>query len=221
MSQLLQQSLVNDPRYIEHFSGLTIYGVAGTNGSGKDLLMDILEESGFLIYRTGDNLRQISKAVFQTTKRGGNESPMGRIANAERAFYPGGMAELGLLDWWVKAGHLPLELRPRGLAIGSIRSVSEVERLKQLGGQLIVVDAPAEVRYERLKHRGRYYEKSISYEDFLKEEAAELAEGETDPTKFGMAAVIQMADMTLENATAHAASFKKIVQEKLLVTSGQ
>ncbi len=213
---MLQQDLVRNPQYIERFSGLRIYGVAGTNGSGKDLLMDILEESGFLVYRAGDHLRQISKAVFQTTQRGGNDSPVGRIANAERAFYPGGMVDLGLFDWWAKADHLPADLKPRGLVIGSIRGIGEATRLQELGGQLVVVDAPLKVRYERLKNRGRYYEQSISYENFVKEEAAELAKGETDPKKFGMAAVIQMADIMLDNSTTDLKVLRQIIHERLL-----
>lgn len=219
MNMLPQQSLVNDPSYIESFANITVYGVAGTNGSGKDLLLEILEEHGFYLYNTGDNLRQISRPVFHTTKRGGNKSPVGRIANAERAFYPGGMVDLGFLDWWMKVDHLPTELKPRGLVIGSIRGVGEAERLKAFGGKLVVVDAPIEIRYKRLKDRGRHYEQSISFEEFVKEEAAELAEGETDPTKFGMAAVIRMADITLENA-ASVNEFRQDIQHKLLKPLG-
>jgi len=212
---LLQQELVHDSRYHASFNGVTIYGVAGTNGSGKDLLMDFLVEHGFLGFNTGDSLRQISQAVFKTTQRGGNDTPVGRIANTERATYPGGMVELGLLDWWVRVAHLPEELRPKGLVIGSIRGVGEAKRLKEFGGKLVVVDADPEIRYGRLKTRGRFYEKSVSYEQFLEEEAKEMAVGETDPTKFGMAAVIDMADIRIENNGSDIEAFRHAVAKIL------
>src|ERR1700743_2390367 len=124
--KMQQQELVRDPGYRESFKDVTIYGVAGTNGSGKDSLMDLLVEChNFLLFNTSNSLRQISQAVFQSIDRGGNDSPLGRVGNAFRVAYPGGMVELGLLDWWTRAGVLPAELMPRGLVIGSIRGTGE------------------------------------------------------------------------------------------------
>src|SRR5579883_2043984 len=133
----LQQAIVQDQRYLDAFRGVTIYGVAGTNGSGKDSLMELLVEKGFYCFNTSAALRQISNAVFQSTARGGNETPMGRVGNAVRAAYPGGPVELGLLNWWLQCSVLPKELQPKGLVIGSIRAVGEAKRLKQVGGKLI------------------------------------------------------------------------------------
>ena len=205
---LLQQELVHDPRFLESFKGITIFGVAGTNGSGKDSLMDMLvERHGFLLFNTSNSLRQISQAVFQSTERGGNDKPMGRVGNAFRTIYPGGMVELGLLDWWVRANVLPTDLQPKGLVIGSIRGTGEVARLKTVGGKLIVVDADPHVRYERLTNRRRD-DDPMTFEQFQDNEAAEMAVGETDPTKFGMAAVIDMADIRIENNGGEIEAFK-------------
>lgn len=204
---LFQQEIVNDPRYIESFKGVTIYGVAGTNGSGKDSLMDMLVEHGFLMFNTSDSLRQISMAVFKSIDRGGNNAPLGIVGNAFRTAYPGGMVELGLLDWWMRAGALPAELRPKGLVIGSIRGTGEAKRLKEVGGKLIVVDADPRVRYERLTGRGRA-DDNITFEQFMEKEAGDMAVGETDPTKFGMAAVIDMADIRIENNGNDIEAFK-------------
>jgi dephospho-CoA kinase len=202
-----QQKFVQSPRYRESFEGITMYGVAGTNGSGKDLLMDLLVEHGFLCFNTSDSLRQISQAVFQSIDRGGNESPLGRVGNAFRTAYPGGMVELGLLDWWIRAGVLPAELQPRGLIIGSIRGTGEAKRLKEFGGKLIVVDADPHVRFERLQSRGRA-DDDITFAQFVEKEAGDMAVGETDPTKFGMAAVIDMADIRIENNGGDINAFK-------------
>ena len=209
-----QQKLVQSPEYQDAFTNVIIYGVAGTNGSGKDLLMDLLVERGFLCFNTSNSLRQIAQAVFQSTDRGGNDAPMGRVGNAFRAAYPGGMVELGLLDWWLRAGVLPAELRPKGLVIGSIRGTGEVRRLHEFGGKLIVVDADPHVRFKRLQGRGRA-DDSVTFEQFAEKEAADMAVGQTDPTKFGMAAVIDAADIRIENNGSDIEAFKAEVQNTL------
>lgn len=195
---LPQQELVRAKEYLDSFKGTTIYGVAGTNGSGKDALMDLLVEYGFFCFNTSNNIRQVSQAVFNSIDRGGNDSPLGRIGNAYRVAYPGGMVELGLLDWWMRVGVLPAELHPKGLVVGSIRGTGEAKRLKEFGGKLIVVDADPHVRFGRLQGRGRA-DDNITFEQFVEKEAGDMAVGETDPTKFGMAAVIDMADIRIEN----------------------
>lgn len=212
---MLQQELTRDKRFKQAFEGVTIYGVAGANGSGKDITLDIMAEAGFFAFNVGDALRQISKAVMGTTQRGGNDSPTGRIANAQRALYDGGMVTVGLIDYWTRILHMPKELQTKGLVIGSIRAVGEVEALKQFGGKLIVVEGSPQVRYQRVVGRGRSYEKQISFEQFMKEEDAEMARGETDPTKFGMAQVIEMGDITISNDSDDLEIFKANVRRNL------
>lgn len=215
----LYSQLVHDERFKQAFQGVTLYGVAGTNGSGKDTALDVLAENGFFVFNTGDTLRQITTAVMGTTQRGGNTSPTGTIANWQRTTYPGGMVTVGLIDYWTRILHMPMELHPKGLAIGSIRSVSEAQALKDFGGKLIVVTADAQVRYERVIGRGRAYEKAISFEQFESEEKAEMGYGETDPTKFGMAQVIEMADITIDNSTDDIDAFSEVVKETLKLSS--
>jgi len=208
----LQQEILQDPRYRDSLGGITLYGVAGTNGSGKDSLMELLIDRGFLCFNTSDNLREISQAVFNSIDRGGNDAPLGRVGNAFRTVYPGGMVELGLLKWLVGVDVLPEELRPRGLVIGSIRGTGEAQRLREFGGKLIVIDADPRVRFNRLQGRGRD-DDNINFEQFLEKEAGDMAVGETDPTKFGMAAVMDMADIRIENSGDDVDAFKaKAVQ---------
>jgi dephospho-CoA kinase len=212
---MMQQELVHDPRFLDSFKGITIYGVAGTNGSGKDSLMNMLvQRHGFLLFNTSNSLRQIAQAVLNSIDRGGNDAPLGRVGNAFRTAYPGGMVELGLLDWWMRVGALPKDLKPNGLVLGSIRGTGEAKRLKEVGGKLIVVDADPHVRYGRLSGRGRADDK-ITFEQFLEKEAGDMAVGETDPTKFGMAAVIDMADIRIENNGNDIEAFKDQADEAL------
>lgn len=211
----LYDELVADSRYLDAFKNVTIYGVAGTNGSGKDTVLDVLGELDFYTFNNGDALRKISLLALGSTGRGSNDAPAPRIANVQRARYPGGMVELGLLQYWIQVLHLPPELQPAGLATGSIRGVNEAKRLKQLGGKLIVTDADPLVRYERFKNRGRYYEKSISFEQFQAEELGEMGTPESDPTKLGMAEVISMGDITITNDSSDIEAFKQQVRERL------
>ncbi len=211
----LHKQLVNDPRFKQAFTDVPLFGVAGSNGSGKDTVLTAFAESGFFVFNTGDALRQITTAVMGTTQRGGNDSPTGRIANAQRAIYPGGMVTLGMIDYWARVLHMSPELRPKGLAIGSIRSVSEAQTLKDFGGKLIVVDADPKVRYERVVVRGRTYEKEISFEQFMAEDESEMGKGETDPTKFGLAQVLRMGDIHLDNNHASVDGFIQAAKREL------
>ncbi len=211
----LHNELVHDPRFRQAFAGVSLFGVAGSNGSGKDTILAMFAESGYFVFNTGDALRQITTAAMNTTQRGGNNSPTGRIANAQRTTYPGGMVSLGLIDYWARILHMSPELRPRGLVIGSIRAVGEAETLKDFGGKLICVDADPRVRYERVVNRGREYESQISFEQFVAEDSAEMGITETDPTKFGLAQVMKMADFSLDNSEQNIAEFVEHARQKV------
>jgi hypothetical protein len=49
----------------------------------------------------------------------------------------------------------------------------------------------------------------------MAEEEAEMGRGETDPTKFGMAQVIDMGDIVVPNNTSNMEEFTKAVAKKL------
>jgi dephospho-CoA kinase len=215
----LHSELVNDPRFKDAFKEVQVFGIAGSNGSGKDVLLDMFAESGYFTFNTGDNLRQMALASMGTTQRGGNQSPMGRTANAQRAAYPGGMVSLALLDFWARILHMPQDLRPKGLAIGSIRAVGEAQTLKDFGGKLIIVDADPHVRYDRVVTRARYYEGQITFEQFMHEDEAEMGRGETDPTKFGIAQVMDMADIRLDNSHDSVNDFMAYARKELGITT--
>jgi dephospho-CoA kinase len=212
----LYSYLVNNPEYLNCFKNTTVIGVAGTNAAGKDSLMDLLKEGGYLVYNAGEHLRQVTIAALGYMGRGGNETPEGRTANAQRVRYPGGMVELGMIDWWARVAHLPEDLRPRGLVIGSIRGTGEAKRLHQIGGKLVLVDADRDIRYQRVASRQRADEPNISFEQFCKNEDAELAVGQTDPTKFGMAAVIESSDIVINNNGNDIDAFKREIKRILL-----
>ena len=63
--------------------------------------------------------------------------------------------------------------------------------------------------------RGRADDKQLTFDEFMERENAEMAVGKTDPTRFGMAAVIDMADIRIENNSNDLEEFKRQVETVL------
>lgn len=82
--------------------------------------------------------------------------------------------------------------------VDSIRNPAEVVELRTVPGfSLVAVDAPARVRYERLRLRDRIGDPE-TWEAFQAMEAAELASD--DPTTQQLVATLEMADYSIENS---------------------
>ncbi|PID32742.1 hypothetical protein CR956_00845 [Candidatus Saccharibacteria bacterium] len=166
-----------------------IIGVAGTNGSGKDTLGDLLaaekdyinvslsdilraelDKQGKL--HTRENLSGVSRRIRETE---GDGSMSKRVINQYRE-------------------------SERGLCITSIRAPGEAAEIQQSGGIVVWVYADEHIRYERIRSakRGRGETDIISFEEFLRQEAAEMT-----PTEQGgglnMEAVKNRADIHLKN----------------------
>lgn len=175
-----------------------LIGLAGTLGSGKDLLAKILSsEFGFTHISTSDLVRQVAME-----QRGSNERPiLFEVATTCRQEFGGGyFVELGLDQ-------------PRPLVISGIRSLGEMNSLKNAGGVMVFVDAPLELRYSRMISRARDQEAQISLEDFKERETKELYSGPLD-TDFNIKALGQQADIKLDNSSSieefHRAAIKSL-----------
>ena len=88
--------------------------------------------------------------------------------------------------------------KPHPLVITGIRSLGEAKELKNHGGVLLFVDAPSEVRYERMRSRNRDAEVGLTLEQFQANEAQEWHQGETD-ADFNLRDIKAMADITIDN----------------------
>ena len=85
---------------------------------------------------------------------------------------------------------------PKNAVFEAIRHPAELATLRRLPGFLLIsVDAPREMRYERIKQRGRG-DNLGSYEAFCEIEDQQLSGSGTD---MQMAAVINMADISVVN----------------------
>jgi dephospho-CoA kinase len=90
----------------------------------------------------------------------------------------------------------------KGVVISGIRSIGEVENIVAAGGTMIFVDAPVEIRYERMINRQRDSESQLSLEEFRAGEAAEMTAANThDKTVQNLEAIRQMATVHLFNAS--------------------
>lgn len=170
-----------------------IVGLAGTLSSGKDTVSKYLEqEKGFLHRSTSDMLRAEKKRVFGDSP----ESLLKRadpFANKLRSEQGAGVLVQLAYDEFTQSGH-------KNLVVSGIRSIGEVEKLHELGGILLFVDANPELRYERAQSRNRDVQDSISYTEFLAQEAIE-SEGidPTDKTVQNLPAMKTMADYVMHN----------------------
>lgn len=160
-----------------------LIGIAGSFASGKDTVAHALEaDYGFTHVSTGDMVRVAAKR-----ERGSIERPvLFEVANEHRHRDGAGVFVLHALK------------NPRPLVVTGIRSVGEAKALKAAGGTLLFIDAPAAVRYERMKARHRDAETELTLEQFEANEAKEWHQGDND-ADFNLRDIKAMADVVMDN----------------------
>jgi dCMP deaminase len=163
-----------------------ILGVSGLNGSGKGEVVRFLEERSFYPLSLSDVIRQ-------ELARQGVEETRERMIEAGRA-----------LRWAEGEGALAIRLADqlasdRNYVIDSVRHPAEVQELRQRTSsfKLVWVEAPDEVRIERIRARGRSGDPT-TLEALLELEGREL--GSDDPAAQQLLAVEALADFRVSNA---------------------
>lgn len=163
-----------------------IIGITGTDGAGKGTVVEYLvKEKGFTHY----SARAIWEEEFKKRDIESSRENMRAVANELRATYGN--------DFLIQY-YLPkiTESNIEKAIIESVRAIAEVETLKENGGILLAVDADPKVRYERIVERGSATD-HVSFERFQELEAIEM--DDPDPAGMQKAAVIKMADYTINN----------------------
>jgi dephospho-CoA kinase len=185
-------------------NSIKIIGIAGTDGSGKDTVGHILAEHGWLFVSVADFLRE------EARRRGLplNREVLSGIGAEWRRQYGLGVLVNKAIDVY-KAS----EKEYKGVVICAMRNAGEAEKLKELGGILVWVDADLSVRYERILKRGD----QKSFRQFTREEEVDAVHGEDDTT-LSTADVQQKVDIFIENNTNNLDNLRKTVEEKLKLT---
>jgi len=181
-----------------------ILGVTGTNGAGKGTVVDYLvEHKGFTHFSVRDLI------VEEVIERGLelNRTNIGATGtNLRRENEPHYFVKTFL----ARAKEQGIE----NMVIESIRAVAEEQYLKEHGGFVVAVDAPRELRYERIVGRGSVTDK-VTFEEFCAQEDKEYtAEDPNDPTQMNFKAVMDGADYTISNDGSHM-EFREKMEEML------
>lgn len=162
-----------------------IIGIAGLNGSGKSTVAEYLKEAHQFTYVSvrAYLLRELEERGLEATREN-----MRVVANDVRSRL-GSRYFMGKIEDDVKQGM-------DSVVIESLRTVNEALYLKSMGGILIAVDAPKDVRYARSQERKSETDQ-VSYEEFLLGEERESQS--EDPDVQNLPKVIALADIVLMN----------------------
>ncbi|MFQ6037045.1 MAG: AAA family ATPase [Candidatus Aminicenantales bacterium] len=173
-----------------------LIGLTGTNGAGKGEVAAFFVKKGYTYFSLSDLLRE----ELQKRGLGVTRSNLIRMGNRLRRAFSADILARRVME------------KVKGKAvIDSIRNPQEVAYLKkQEGFVLISVDAPPEVRYRRVKARGRD-ESAASLEEFIAKEEEEMS---TETSGQQLQTCMAMADVRVWNDGTIAALHKTL--EKLL-----
>lgn len=172
---------------------MIVLGFTGTFAAGKDTAIAIIAA------KFGAKAMQISTSDICREETAKHGLPITRdnifkVANETRFKYGAGV--FGRLA----AERIKKHVLSTGIfLVSGIRNPGEVEELAKAFGKdfhLIAVDAPLEVRYQRVKERSREGEGVLSFEDFKKSQEKEM-NGEAHSQN--IASVMKMADFTVQN----------------------
>src|SRR4030095_6143520 len=142
-----------------------IIGLTGENCAGKSTVAEYLMKKGFYYYSLSDIIREEVKAEGKSVTR---ENLIKKGNELREKFGPGILG----------AKMAQKVQKDKNYVIDSIRNPAEVEELKKLGRFfLFYITAPADVRFERIKSRGRE-EDPNTYEAFIQIEKLEMENAE-------------------------------------------
>lgn len=189
-----------------------IIGLSGTNGAGKDTVGELLaKEHNFLFISVTELLRDEARRRGLPVTR---EVLRQISAEWRREHGLGVLVDRAVDLFQTKAGNY------RGLVMSSLRNPGEADRLHELGGIVVWVDADPQTRYARIQanaaSRNRSGEDDKTFEQFLAEEQAELhRQAEGDDATLNTLAVKERSDRTITNNTDQLAALSKEVSALL------
>jgi dephospho-CoA kinase len=189
---------------------MKIIGIGGTNGSGKDTLSDILAgDYGWLFISSSRDLiiPELKKRNLPIER----EQMAALTAEWRRQVGTGAVVNKAVEKFQAASKQRKLN----GLVISSLRHPWEADRIHELGGQIIWVDADPKVRYERIYNRGQGLKDQKTFQQFLAEEQAEMDHQGGDEATLSTMGVKDRADILIANDSNNIEDFKKAAQKAL------
>ncbi len=160
---------------------IRLIGLTGTNGSGKGEAALFFTKNGYDYLSLSDVIRE----ELQKKKEKITRNNLIRMGNRMRK-----QSTPDIL------ARLVTKKITRKTVIDSIRNPKEIEFFQKQGNfRLLAIDAPAEIRFERVKKRGRE-ESASSLKEFLAKEAKEMG---TEEKSQQLRTCMDMADKTIIN----------------------
>ncbi len=158
-----------------------LIGLTGTNGSGKGEAAVYLKKKGYAYFSLSDVIRN---ELHKDGKEDSRDNLIQKGNELRKKHGPDILARMVMEKVEGKA------------VIDSIRNPSEVEYLRrEKEFILLAIDAPVELRYERVKQRGR--QESVStLEEFIKKEKEEMTDSEKGQQ---LHSCMKMADFMIMN----------------------
>lgn len=189
-----------------------IIGLAGTLNAGKDSLANMLaERHGFLHMSTSDMLRELKRRKFGDSPEAllrRNDPYANKLRNEKG---PGFLVDAINEEWLANQRKYP-----GGFVASAIRAIGEAEKIHELGGIVIFVDANPKIRYARSQARQRdANEVGKSFDEFMATERSEIDVDPTDKAVQNLTAMKEMADIVITNNGDNIEEFKNKA-EKIL-----
>lgn len=191
---------------------MLIIGLAGTLNAGKDSLGNMLaEKHGFLHMSTSDMLREMKRRKFEGTDEEllRRNDPYANKWRMEKG--PGFLVDAINEEWTTNKDQYP-----GGFVASAIRAIGEAERIHELKGIIIFVDADPKVRYARSQARQRdANETGKSFDEFMATERSEIDVDQKDKSVQNLVAMKEMADIVLDNSGDDMEAFLRQAEQTL------
>lgn len=172
-----------------------ILGVCGTFASGKDTVAEILERDHNMYHvSTGDIVREVAMKERGNIER----ETLHKIATDYRKLHGG--------DYFIQEGFRRYQAKAKeynGVVFSGVRSLGEGRAVLELGGDLVFVDAPVDIRYERMASRQRDKETRKTKEEFLEFEKKERGGDTDDEWAFNIDKLGEMAKYKIDNSGSY------------------
>lgn len=190
---------------------MKIIGLSGTNGSGKDTIAIMLAERyGFF------NVSATDMFIGELTARSwplDREHKSKLSSEWRRQFGMGVVVDKALQLFKAEA------TKYKGMVVGSLRHPGEVNRIKQMGGIVVWVDADPTTRYNRiqkslLERNQTHSEQGKTFDEFMTEEKKEMQQS-GDGATLNMGAVKELSDIFLMNNQDDIEIFKATAEASL------